>query len=110
RRGINEVFEEERVPWAAYGTFSMLHIFTNPEGEAIAPTRFDPLSQPAEILTSTRHARLIDKFRLGMMTSGVDFNSSPGGLVSATHGTAELEDTLMAVRKTVRLLRQEGDL
>ncbi|HTV45572.1 MAG TPA: aminotransferase class III-fold pyridoxal phosphate-dependent enzyme, partial [Stellaceae bacterium] len=47
RRGINEVFEEERVPWAAYGTFSMLHIFTNPEGEAIAPTRFDPLSQPA---------------------------------------------------------------
>ncbi|MGH7046511.1 MAG: aspartate aminotransferase family protein [Stellaceae bacterium] len=110
RRRINEVFEEERIPWAAYGTFSMLHIFTNPEGEPITPTRFDPQGQPAETLTSTRHAGLIGKFRLGMMTNGVDFNSSPGGLVSATHDAAELEDTLMAVRKTVRLLRQEGEL
>ena len=42
RRRINEVFEEERVPWAAYGTFSMLHIFTNPEHVAVTPTALRP--------------------------------------------------------------------
>src|SRR5215217_7228644 len=43
RRRLNEVFEEERVNWGAYGTFSMLELFTNPEGVQITPTKFDPL-------------------------------------------------------------------
>ncbi len=42
-RRINEVFEEEHVPWAAYRMFSNFHIFTNPDHRAIVPTRFDPL-------------------------------------------------------------------
>src|SRR5919108_2738042 len=46
RRRINEVFEEEHVPWAAYGMFSNFHIFTNPDRRAIVPTRFDPLQEP----------------------------------------------------------------
>src|SRR5206468_11031093 len=45
RQRINEVFEEEHVPWAAYGSFSNFHIFTNPDHSAIVPTRFDPLQQ-----------------------------------------------------------------
>ena len=45
-----------------------------------------------------------------MMTGGVDFSGSPGGIVSATHGEAELEDTLKALRKTVRMLKQEGEI
>lgn len=110
RRRINEVFDEERVPWAAYGTFSHLHIFTNPEGAAIVPTRFDPLGEPADILTSNRHAALIRKFRLAMMTNGVDFNSSPGGIASATHGEPELEDTVKALRQSLRMLKQEGEI
>ncbi len=110
RRRLNEAFEEEHVPWAAYGAFSHLHIFTNPEGVAIAPTRFDPLGQPHEILTGNRHAGLIHKFRLAMMTNGVDFNSSPGGVVSATHGEPELDDTVAALRKGLRMLKQEGEI
>ena len=97
RRRINEVFEEERAPWAAYGTFSMLHIFTNPEHVAVTPTAFDPRQQPAESLTGNRQAGLVHKLRLAMMVNGVDFNGSPGGLVSATHGEPELEDTLAAI-------------
>ena len=44
-----------------------------------------------------------------MMTNGVDFSASPGGLVSATHGERELEDTIAALRQTVHMLKQEGD-
>jgi glutamate-1-semialdehyde 2,1-aminomutase len=52
----------------------------------------------------------VHKLRLAMMTGGVDFNGSPGGIVSATHGEAELEDTLKALRKSVRMLKQEGEI
>ena len=49
------------------------------------------------------------KFRLAMMTEGVDFSGSPGGITSATHGEAELEDTVKALRNTVHMLKQEGE-
>jgi glutamate-1-semialdehyde 2,1-aminomutase len=110
RRGINEVFEEERVPWAAYGTFSMLHIFTNPDRVPITPTAFDPHRQSVESLTGNRQAGIVHKLRLAMMVNGVDFSGAPGGLVSATHGEHELEDTMTAVRKTMRMLKQEGEV
>ena len=110
RRRINEVFEEERVPWAAYGTFSMLHIFTNPDRVAITPTQFDPHQHSTESLTGNRQADIVHKLRLAMMAGGVDFNGSPGGLVSATHGEGELEDTIAALRKTVHMLKQEGEI
>ncbi len=51
RRQINEVFEEEHVPWAAYGTFSNFHIFTNPERSADRP---DPL-RPAPAAGGRAH-------------------------------------------------------
>jgi glutamate-1-semialdehyde 2,1-aminomutase len=110
RQRINEVFEEERVPWAAYGAFSNFHFFTNPDRAAITPTRFDPRAVPAEAFFDKRQAGVVHKFRLAMMTGGVDFSGSPGGIASATHGEAELDDTLTALRKTVRMLKQEGEI
>jgi len=110
RRQINEVFEEEHVPWAAYGMFSNFHIFTNPDRSAIAPTRFDPFELPGESFFDKRQSGLVHKFRLATMTGGVDFSGSPGGVTSATHGEAELEDTLKALRNAVRMLKQEGEI
>jgi glutamate-1-semialdehyde 2,1-aminomutase len=110
RRRANEVFEEEKVPWAAYGTFSMFHIFTNPERVSITPTRFDPHQQPAASLAGKRQTGLVDKLRLAMMLNGVDLNSSPGGMVSATHETPELDDTIRALRHSLRMLRHEGEI
>lgn len=107
---MNELFEEENIPWATYGTFSMFHIFTNPARVAIRPTCFDPLAQPPASLADRRHSSLLDKLRLALMVNGVDFSSSPGGLVSATHETAELEDTIRGLRLSLRLLRQEGEI
>src|SRR5439155_2781255 len=110
RRRINEVFEEEHVRWAAYGTFSTFHIFTNPDHQAMVPTRFDALEQPAETLAGHRQAGVVHKFRLAMMTGGVDFSGSPGGIASAMHGEAELEDTLKALRNSIRMLKAEGEI
>ena len=46
--------------------------------------------------------RIVHKFRLAMMTGDVDFTSSPGGVISATHGEAELDDTLKVPRSRAR--------
>ena len=45
-----------------------------------------------------------------MMTHGVDFSGSPGGITSATHGEAELEETRTALRHRIRMLKQEGEI
>ncbi len=110
RRRLNAVFAEERLPWAAYGTFSSIEIFTNPEGIAIDPTAFDPLPLSAKHLKGTKNADIVHKLRLGLMLNGVDFNSHPGGVISCTHGEAELADTETALRTTVRLLKAEGEV
>jgi glutamate-1-semialdehyde 2,1-aminomutase len=110
RRRLNEVFEEEHVPWAAYGTFSMLELFTNPDRVAITPTQFDALDHSFASLKGERNAGVVHKMRLGMMVHGVDLSSHPGGVVSATHGDAELEDTVSAMRNTVRMLKAEGEV
>jgi glutamate-1-semialdehyde 2,1-aminomutase len=110
RRRLNEVFEEERVNWAAYGTFSMLELFTNAEGVQITPSKFDPLQFPLTVLKGDRNSGVVHKMRLGMMVHGIDFSSHPGGVVSATHGDAELEDTVSAMRNTLRMMRAEGEI
>jgi glutamate-1-semialdehyde 2,1-aminomutase len=110
RQGLNEVFEEENVPWAAYGTFSSIELFTNPEHVAITPTRFDPLQYSAAALKGEGSPGLVHKLRLAMMIHGVDLSSHPGGVISATHSKAELEDTVAAMRNSVRMLRAEGEL
>jgi glutamate-1-semialdehyde 2,1-aminomutase len=85
-------------------------LFTNPERVAITPTRFDPLTQSIASLKGERNAGLVHKLRLGMMIHGVDLSSHPGGVISATHGDAELADTVAAMRGTLRMLRAEGEL
>src|SRR5262249_51718513 len=79
RRRINEMFEEERVPWAAYGTFSKFQIFLNPAGAEISPTRFDPYLCPPETLKPNRRSSLFHKLRLGMLLQGVDLTGGGSG-------------------------------
>jgi glutamate-1-semialdehyde 2,1-aminomutase len=52
----------------------------------------------------------VHKMRLGMMIHGVDLSGHPGGVISATHGETELEDTVSAMRNTLRMLKAEGEL
>jgi glutamate-1-semialdehyde 2,1-aminomutase len=46
RQRLNEVFEEERVPWAAYGTFSSLELFTSSTRSNIPSRRLRATATP----------------------------------------------------------------
>ena len=109
RRGLNEVLDEEGVPWAIYGEHSFFHIYTNPKNEPIRATQFDAATLTVESLKGKNEAMLA-KLRLAMLVNGVDLKGWRGGLVSAAHTQADIDLTLEAWRKSLRALKEEGDL
>jgi glutamate-1-semialdehyde 2,1-aminomutase len=107
RAKMNEVLEDEGVKWAVHGTYSGLHIFTNPQGTDIVPSRFDAAAFiPQMMAKSEMPARV----RMGMLVNGVDLNTAPSGTISAMHGEEEMAITVDAFRATIRALRREGTI
>ena len=110
RAGMNEVLEEEGVPWAVYGVHSFFNFFTNPENRQIRPTTFDAEAAPIEWFKTDKREGLLGKMRLAMLVYGIDLKSWRGGIVSAAHTQADVDLTLEAWQKSLRALKQEGDL
>jgi glutamate-1-semialdehyde 2,1-aminomutase len=109
RDGFNRALEAADVPWAAYGTFSGLHLFTNAKGRPLRPSEFDPLAVPYAEL-KTRQSNITHRLRLAMLIQGVDLNNWPGAQTSAALGEHDLAATIDAFAEALRLLRREGDL
>ena len=109
RKAMNEVLEEESVPWAVYGEHSFFHIHSNPKGDAIRPTAFDASTLTIDALKGKNEA-MLGKLRLAMLNNGVDLKGWRGGIVSAAHTEEDVELTLDAWRKSLRALKDEGAL
>ena len=103
---LNQLFTEKDVPWAAYGTFSGFHIFTNSNNLNINPEAFDPTVIDWQELKNNP-AGLSHKLRLAMLINGVDITGWPGGTISAVHTDADLEQTVDAFRESISMLRAE---
>jgi glutamate-1-semialdehyde 2,1-aminomutase len=110
RVGMNAALEEEGVPWAVYGVHSFFNFFTNPENRKIRPTTFDAHAVPIEWFKADKRERLLAKMRLAMLVHGIDLKSWRGGIVSAAHTQADVDVTLEAWRRSLRALKEEGDL
>ena len=109
RAALNDVLAEERVPWAAYGSFSGFHFFLNAKQRAVDPLRFDPMTLDYKELLSNPPA-LARLLRLALLANGVDVNGRASGFTSAAHGPAEVAETARALRQSLRMLRAEGEL
>ncbi|MBI1774607.1 MAG: aminotransferase class III-fold pyridoxal phosphate-dependent enzyme [Proteobacteria bacterium] len=110
RKALNQVIADAGVPWAAYGTFGAWHLFTNPERKPIDPLTFDPFAQPESTYKSQWSPTIVHKIRLGMLIHGVDVSPSPGGPVSAVHSDADLNKTADAMKATLKMLKDEGEI
>jgi glutamate-1-semialdehyde 2,1-aminomutase len=106
RAGMNEILEEEGVPWAIYGEHSFFHLHSNPAGEAFRPTTFDARTLSIEKLKG-KDERVLAKLRLAMLVEGVDLKGFRGGLLSAAHTQDDIEFTLGAWRNSLRALKAE---
>ena len=105
---MNEVLEDEHVKWAVYGSYSGMHIFTNPNGDDITPSRFDAAPYVSRMINRPRHDGMPVKVRMGLLVNCVDVNTGPSGTISATHGEEEMGLTVDAFRATIRALKREG--
>ena len=110
RKAMNEVLEDEGVPWAVYGEHSFFNVFTNPVGADIKSTSFDASVAPLTWFKSDKREGLLSKLRLAMMINGVDLKSYRGGMVSAVHSKVDIADTVTAWRSSLRMLKAEGEL
>ena len=110
RAGLNEMLAAENLPWAAYGTSSGFHLFTNPAGRAgVEPLAFDPSRYPMAELKGG-DPKLVGRLRLALLVHGVDTNPRLGGLTSAAHTEEDVRETVAAFREAVRMLRTENEL
>jgi glutamate-1-semialdehyde 2,1-aminomutase len=108
RQKMNAVLDEEGVKWAVYGTYSGMHIYTNPDGADITPSTFNAVDFIPAMMGKSRGAGVTSQVRMGMLVNGVDMNSGPSGTISAMHGEEEMAITVDAFRSTIRALRREG--
>jgi len=109
RAQMNEVLEAEGVPWAVYGDHSFFHIHSNPQGEAIRATAFNPGTLKIDALKG-KNESMLGKLRLAMLNHGVDLKGWRGGIVSCAHTAEDVALTLDAWRESLRALKAEGDL
>jgi glutamate-1-semialdehyde 2,1-aminomutase len=110
RAGMNQVLKQARAPWAVYGEASQFHIFTNPKRLPLDPLDFDPLKLGFAGLKGAKDAGTANRLRLAMIIAGVDIMGAPGGLISAAHDDAAIDQTIEAFAAAVRLLQAEGDI
>jgi glutamate-1-semialdehyde 2,1-aminomutase len=110
RAKMNEVLEDEGVKWAVYGSYSGIHIYTNPDGADITPSTFDAVSFIPGMMGKSRGAGVTSQVRMGLLVNGVDMNSGPSGTISAMHGEEEMAITVDAFRATIRALKREGTI
>jgi len=109
RAALNQLFEDMGVNFAAHGTFSGFHIFTNPNNVPIRPTQFDPFEQDPESLRGNRPG-IPHKLRLGLLAHGVDIAAGPGGTISALHDAEDVATTVEAFGSALTLLMREGEI
>ena len=79
RNEFNVMFESNKLPWIAYGEFSMVRVIPNYTGERPGDDeRFIPFGGDLNALDGPKDAKLSHALRQGMLLNGVDFWGTAG--------------------------------
>jgi glutamate-1-semialdehyde 2,1-aminomutase len=107
RGRLNDLFARQGEPWVAYGEFSAFKLLSGYQGPAPQGEDFIPYGGSWQRLDVPADRRLQYAFRQGMLLHGVDLPGL-GGMTTAAHTEADVEQTVAAVAGTLDLLRQEA--
>ena len=100
-RGLNALFADRAVPGSAWAVSSMWHLNLGYDAPRPAAVEWDADEEPRGV-----DAALERPLRQALLNHGVDLMGT-GGMVSSTHGEAEIEDTLAAFDAAISDLRAE---
>ena len=110
RESLSRVIQDEDVDWCVYGMFSGFHIYTNPDHETVTTATINAGRLDYRKLQAAAASEVAMKLRVSMLAHGVEIFGWPGGPTSAVHNDDDLERTAEALRQTIHILRDEGDL
>ncbi len=100
RSGLNSMFEANKLPWIAYGEFSMVRVIPNYTGERPSDDGFIPFGGDLNALDGPKDAKLSHALRQGMLLNGVDFWGT-AGMTSMAHTAADVTKTVHAMERTI---------
>jgi glutamate-1-semialdehyde 2,1-aminomutase len=103
RKKLNDLFAERDLPWAAYGDFSLVHLFPNYRGPRPAGDDFIPLDGRVDQLDAPKDPKFIHAFRQAMLLGGVDLPGK-GLFLTAEHTPADVEKTVAAVAAAIEMI------
>jgi glutamate-1-semialdehyde 2,1-aminomutase len=107
RRRLNALFQERSVNWVAYGEFSGFRLLPGYLGPRPQDELFIPYDGDFQRLDVPVNRRQRQAFRQAMLLFGVDLPGL-GGMTTAAHNDADLEQTVAAVAGALELLQMEG--
>jgi glutamate-1-semialdehyde 2,1-aminomutase len=107
RGGLNDLFEQKSVNWAAYGQFSAIKILPDYDGQRPDNDRFIPYDNNPLKLDRKLDQALSSAFRCALLLGGVDWMGWAGSTSSA-HTDADVDRTIEAFSSAVDLLRTDG--
>ena len=105
RKGLNNLFRDEGIPWAAYGFSSVFHILTSD------PCTGQPLRDGALHAADVDPVILKQKgpldglLRRILLLEGIDLPPGRQAWISAAHTSVELDETLDAFKRAIIRLR-----
>jgi glutamate-1-semialdehyde 2,1-aminomutase len=105
RQKLNALLAERGIDWICYGEFSGFRFLPGYQGPRPDRDDFIPYHGALDKLDGPRNPRLSQAFRRGMLLHGVDLPGL-GGMTTAAHSQADVEQTLAAVAGTLEYLQQ----
>lgn len=106
RGAMNDVAKKVGVNWLVYGEFSGFHILPLSEDQTFDLDDIAEGKVPHTVLKGNVPASLMHQIRCGLMVEGIDIVSWPGGVISAVHTDADLEQTVAGYEKLLAAVKQ----
>jgi glutamate-1-semialdehyde 2,1-aminomutase len=106
RDGMDQVLDKVGAAAYAYGDSSIFHVYMRKRTTAPVRSREELQTDDATILKSIP-GRIITAFQKNLQIRGVDLLSYNGGVTSAAHNEADIDQTLDAFRETMQVLVDE---
>ncbi len=104
RKRLNDLFAERDAKWVAYGEFSCFKLLPGFRSPRPENDDFVPYGGALDKLDGGSDPGLVSAFRCGMLLHGVDLMGL-GGMTTAAHTEADIEQTVTAAAATLDLLQ-----
>jgi glutamate-1-semialdehyde 2,1-aminomutase len=107
RQRLNALFNKQGNDWVVYGEFSGFKLLPGYQGPRPTDDDFIPYGGALAKLDGGKNPRFTHAFRRALLLHGVDLPGL-GGMTTAAHTEADIEQTVAAVTAALELLEDEG--